>query len=125
MLLPVIRQLNHQRSIAGILGVALLAYALLVPIAEAKLIGMSHGETSAAADEAPCHMANDDISPPHDCQSAPCCQVDRCFCAMSATVALPGTALSCLIPVHDTVQSFVSSLHPLTFIELPLRPPDA
>ena len=123
---PVITRLIHQRCIAGILGVALLAYALLMPIADAQLIGMGHDETPVSTNEAPCHMASDDVSSPHDRQSAPCCQVDRCYCVMlSATVALPGTTLSRLIPVHAPVQSFVKSLHPSTLVELPLRPPDA
>ncbi|HEY5807358.1 MAG TPA: hypothetical protein VIT67_05295 [Povalibacter sp.] len=117
---------RHQRSIAGILGFALLAYALLLPIADAKLIGMGHDGMPVGTAEAPCHMAGDDMAPPHDRQSAPCCQVDRCYCVMlSATVALPGTTLSRLIPVHAPVQSFVKSLHPSTLVELPLRPPDA
>ena len=126
-MLPVIRRAHHQRHIAGILGVAMLAYALLVPIAEAKLIGMSGSETQATADEAPCHSAaNDGLSTTRKSQNSPCCQVGRCFCVMlSATVALPGTIPSRLIPVHDPVPSFVSSLHSLTLIELPLRPPDA
>ena len=123
---PVIARLRHQRFIVGILGVALLAYALLVPIAEARLIGMGHVETPVTTDEAPCHMASGDMSPTHDTQSSPCCQVDRCYCAMlSATVALPSIGLSRLIPIHAPVQSFVSSLNPSALVELPLRPPDA
>ena len=123
---PVSGQSRHQRSIAGILGVALLAYALLVPIADAKLVAMVHGGTPAAANEAPCHMANDDMSPAQGNQSSPCCQVDRCRCFMlSATVAMPGIALAGLPPVRDLAQSTVRSLNPSTLVELPLRPPDA
>lgn len=123
---PVITQSRHQRSIVGILGVVLVAYALLVPIADAKLIGMGHAETALVTEEAPCHTASGDISLTHDTQSSPCCQVDRCYCVMlSATVALPSTTLSRLIPVHAAVQSFVSSLNPSTLVDLPLRPPDA
>lgn len=122
-----IRRPRHQRSIAGILGVAMLAYALLVPIAEARLMVMSAGETQATVDEAPCHgAANDGISTSRKSQNSPCCQVGRCFCVMlSATVALPNAILSHSIPVHDAAPTFVSSLHSRTLIELPLRPPDA
>ena len=122
-----IRRLRQQRSIAGILSLALLAYALLVPIAEARLIGMGHGETPVAADQADCHsMANDENSSSHDPQTPPCCQVGSCICVLvSATMALPGATVTRLIPVHDPARSFNSSLHPSAFIELPLRPPDA
>jgi hypothetical protein len=123
---PVIRRSSHQRSIAGILGVALLGYALLVPIADAKLITMVQGGTPATADEAPCHMANDEMSPAQGGGSSPCCQVDRCFCFMlSATVAMPGIEVAGPPPVRDLPQSIVRSLNPYTLVELPLRPPDA
>ena len=122
---PVVRRLRRQRSIAGILGIALLGYALLVPMADAKLIGMNHVEAPAATDKAPCHMANGNMSPTHDTEPSPCCQVDRCNCAMlSAAVALPSVRVTPEIPIHGPVRSFVSSLHPYTLVELPLRPPD-
>jgi len=121
-----IMRIRDQRFIAGTLSVALLAYALLVPLADAKLIGMGHVESPVATEETPCHTASGDMSPTHDTQSSPCCQVDRCYCAMlSATVALLGIRVSRQVPIHAPVQSFVSSLNPSTLVELPLRPPDA
>src|SRR5688572_19820390 len=101
---PVVRRLRRQRSIAGILGIALLGYALLVPMADAKLIGMNHVEAPAATDKARCHMANGNMSPTHDTEPSPCCQVDRCNCAMlSAAVALPSVRVTPEIPIHGPV----------------------
>lgn len=121
-----ISRLRYQRSIAAIVGMTLLAYALLVPMAEAKLTGMRHGEPLLPADTGQCHAMAGDETSTHDSQTSTCCQFGRCLCVVhSATLALLGTTLTHLVPVRDLVRSLVSSPRPSTVVELPLRPPDA